>query len=145
MMSDERVVVEQSEMAYRHSTGHLGTQILTALSNRRILGWRTGRPARVIVPPKDLGLPGEWVELGPNARLIAYAPREWLPGLHKGDENSFLALVLLEGADTAMLSRVQLRHPAAELAPDTALWVRFCAEPKGAITDFWFAPTTEGA
>ena len=143
MMSGERVVVEQSEMGFRHSAGNLGTQFLTALRSGRILGWRTGNPARVIVPPKEVGLPGEWVELGPKAKLIAYAPAEWLAGIDKGNENSCLALVMLDGADTAMLSRVRFSGRTGALNPHASLQARFCAEPKGAMTDFWFEPVAE--
>ena len=123
-MSGERVVVEQSEMAFRHSAGKLGTQFLTALRSGRILGWRTGNPARVLVPPKDVGLPGEWVEIGPRAKLIAYAPREWLRSSDRANENSCLALVMLDGADTAMLSRVDFNDATGALAPNTPLQAR---------------------
>jgi uncharacterized OB-fold protein len=118
---------------FRHSAGRLGSVFLTALREQRLLGWKTGTPARVIVPPKDLGTAGEWVEIGPGARLEAYVPAEWLAS---SDDGSCLALVTVDGADTALLAR--LRPAAAALAKGARLTLRFAENRAGRMTDFWF-------
>ena len=63
----------------------------------------------------------------------------------RANENSCLALVMLDGADTAMLSRVDFNDATGALAPNTSLQARFCSEPRGAMTDFWFEPVVEVA
>jgi uncharacterized OB-fold protein len=125
------------EATFRHSAGRLGTHFLKAIRDeRKFLGWRTGNPPRVMVPPKDLGGTGEWVEIGPGARLDAYAPAEWLSD--GADASSCLALVQLDGADTAMLTRLKPAVAPDALPVGTRLVARFAEERHGAVTDFWF-------
>lgn len=120
---------------FRHSAGRLGSVFLTALREGRLLGWKTGTPAQVIVPPKDRGTPGEWVELGPGARLEAYAPADWHAD---ADHGSCLALVTVDGADTALLARLRPAATAGSLAKGTRLALRFADRCQGRMTDFWF-------
>lgn len=120
---------------FRHSAGRLGSTFLRALRERRLIGWKTG--GRVIVPPRDSGEGGEWVELGPGARLEAYAPADWVAS-DGGD--SCLALVLIDGADTALLTRLRPAAKVGVLAPGVRLALRFADNPQGSITDFWFEP-----
>jgi uncharacterized OB-fold protein len=131
--------IEQREVdvraPFRHSAGRLGSHFLQALSERRLLGLKVA--GRVIVPPRESGQGGEWVELGPGARLEAYAPADWVPT--RGD-NSCLALVVVDGADTALLTRLRPAARAGALVLGSRLLLRFVGEPKGSMTDFWFEP-----
>ncbi len=78
-MTQDRELVERWHATFRHSAGRLGSRYLAALrDDGKILGSRTGTPPRVLVPPKDLGTDGEFVEVGPGASLLAFAPNEWL-------------------------------------------------------------------
>jgi uncharacterized OB-fold protein len=120
---------------FRHSAGRLGSVFLNALRARRLLGLKID--GRVIVPPRDFGATGEWVELGPGARLEAYAPSDWIAA---DDDNSCVALVTVEGADTALLARLRPAATAGALAPGARLSLRFVDEPAGSIIDFWFEP-----
>jgi uncharacterized OB-fold protein len=127
---------------FRHSAGQLGTHFLATIRDEaRLLGWRTGRPPRVLVPPKDLGQPGEWVELGDGATLEAYAPTEWLSNVRDASnlEVETLALVRIDGADTATLA---LLRPAPsrpdEIPVGARLVTRFADLRTGSLTDFWF-------
>lgn len=120
---------------FRHSAGRLGSAFLQALRARRLFGLKTG--GRVIVPPRELGERGEWVELGPGARLEAFAPADWLAA---DSDNSCLALVTVDGADTALLTRLRPAAAAGALAPGARLLLRFIEEPRGSMTDFWFEP-----
>lgn len=134
--------VRTSEVAaqFRHSAGALGSRFLAALRDeRRILGWRSGTPARVTVPPRNLGGTGGWVDAGTEAVLEAYAPNDWLATLGRLVEaESCLALVRLRGADEAMLAR--LRSGGEAPKPGQALIARFAEEPAGSIRDLWFEP-----
>jgi uncharacterized OB-fold protein len=120
---------------FRHSAGRLGSEFLEALRERRLLGLKVG--GQVIVPPRDLGARGEWVEIGPGARLEACAPAAWVEG---GDAGSCLALVTVDGADTALLARLRPAAAAGALAKGARLTLRFADEPRGSMTDFWFEP-----
>jgi len=137
MPSFDAVRTIEVEAAFRHSAGRLGSHFLKTIRDEaRLLGWRTGNPPRVIVPPKDLGGAGEWVALGPGAALEAYAPSEWRePGVAT---ETCLALVRLDGADTALLASLKPAYPVGAVAVGTRLLVRFAQERRGAITDFWF-------
>ncbi|HVV94779.1 MAG TPA: hypothetical protein VHD15_15310 [Hyphomicrobiales bacterium] len=135
----EEVRAVAVEAAFRHSAGRLGSHFLRAIRDEgRLYGWRTGTPPRVMVPPKDLGAPGEWVAIGPGARLEAYAPTDWLPEPGGGD--SCVALVMPDGADTALLARLRPAAGAGALAAGARLVAHFAAERTGAMTDFWFEP-----
>jgi uncharacterized OB-fold protein len=137
MDESDDVRVVDVKATFRHSAGRLGTRFLAAIRDEaRLLGWRTGNPARVLVPPKDLGLSGEWVEIGPGATLEAYAPTEWL----RPPADGFgLALVRIDGADTAMLAQLRPAPTTADALPlGLRLVAHFAEARSGAITDFWF-------
>jgi uncharacterized OB-fold protein len=137
MLSFDAVRTIEIETDFRHSAGRLGSHFLKTIRDEaRLLGWRTGDPRRVIVPPKDLGGAGEWVALGPGAVLEAYAPWEW-----QGADvaaGSCLALVRLDGADMAMLASLKPAYAVGAVAVGTRLLARFAPERRGSITDFWF-------
>lgn len=142
----EEVRTVEVHATFRHSAGRLGTYYLTVIRDEgRFVGWRSGNPPRVQVPPKDLGVPGEWVEVGPCATLEAYAPTAWVipPGGRDDRAGSALALVRIDGADTAMLARLSWDESEA-LAPGSRLVARFADERVGAVTDFWFEPEGSG-
>ena len=145
MLEPHATRVVAIEATFRHSAGKLGSRFLKALRDeKRILGWRSGRPERVSVPPKDLGMDGTWVEVGPGARLEAYAPADWLRAVgRQADEADCLALVRLEGADTALLARVRRGPHAPHLSIGLRLVARIAERPTGAITDLWFEPAQE--
>jgi hypothetical protein len=138
----EEVRAVAVEAVFRHSAGRLGSHFLKAIRDeQRLLGWRTGTPPRVVVPPKDLGTPGEWVPLGPGARLEAYAPVDWTHDAGIAPDNgAVLALVTLDGADTALLARIRSATDAGAMAIGTRLIAHFADERQGTMTDFWFEP-----
>jgi uncharacterized OB-fold protein len=137
MPSFDAVRTIEVEAAFRHSAGRLGSHFLKTIRDEaRLLGWRTGDPPRVMVPPKDLGGTGEWVTLGPGAVLEAYAPWEWR-GAETAPETC-LALVRLDGADMALLASLKPAYSVGAVALGARLIARFAEERCGAITDFWF-------
>lgn len=143
---DERTV--EVHARFRHSAGRLGTHFLSVIRDQGCLvAWRTGNPSLVMIPPKDVGTAGEWVEVGPGATLEAYAPTDWVAReIGDGDGSpATLALVQIDGADTAILAWLRPPVPAArDLAPGTRLVSRFAKERAGAVTDFWFEPEVGG-
>ena len=109
------------QYAYKRSTGPVVGAFLTALRDRRILGGRAD-DGRVICPPmeydpttgQDLG---ELVQVGPAGQIVT-----WSDGF---------ALVRLDGADTALLHRLDVAEPAVgmRVAP------RWAELPQGHIDD----------
>lgn len=140
MTGEEDLRAVDIEAAFRHSAGTLGSRFFAALRDEaRLLGWRTG--GLVLVPPRDLGLPGEWVEIGPGGTLEAYAPTDWLADLGIADaDGSSLALVRLDGADSALLARLRPGAAMGALRVGQNVFVHFAEERHGAMTDFWFEP-----
>jgi uncharacterized protein len=137
MPSFDTVRTIEVEAAFRHSAGRLGSYFLKTIRDEaRLVGWRTGNPPQVLVPPKDLGGAGEWVALGPGAVLEAYAPVEWR-GADQAAETC-LALVRLDGADMALLASLKPAYRVGAVAIGTRLLAHFAEERRGAITDFWF-------
>jgi uncharacterized protein len=143
MDADDTRVVDV-KATFRHSAGRLGSRYFASIRDeRRILGWRTGDPPRVLVPPKDLGLAGEWVEVGPGATLEAFAPEDWLKAAHSSSlEGDFsLALVRLDGADTSMLAHLRPKGLTIDSYPvGQRLLAHFSAERTGTASDLWFEP-----
>ncbi len=93
------------EYAYKRSTGPTTGAFLTALRAGRILGGRT-RTGRVVCPPAEYDpATGEeledLVEVGPGGVVTT-----WSEGW---------ALVRLDGADTALFHRLDVREPRAGL------------------------------
>jgi hypothetical protein len=128
-MTKSRELVERWHATFRHSAGRLGSRYLAALRDeQKILGWRTGSPPQVLVPPKDLGTDGEFVEVGPGASLLAFAPSGYLAAPVKGE---VLGLVFLDGADTTLFARVHTDAPETGMR----LIARF-----GGAADLWFEP-----
>ena len=115
---------------FRHSAGELTTRFLRAARDERLLGWRSG--GRVLVPPRDTGLAGEWVDVGPRATLLAASSRTL-------DDGSRVALVAIDGAHGCCWWRVR----GNALRPGSRIHARFASERRDSPVDVWFEP--EGA
>lgn len=142
----DTVLVDHWRPRFRHSAGRLGSAFLDAArQERKLLGWKTGNPARVIVPPKDLGTDGEWVPIGPGARLLGVVPAAWSAGSGEAAlADHLLGRVLPDGADTPFFALVGRGHDGAEPAPGARLSVRFRAGGGEGPWEFWFVPEVEG-
>lgn len=145
-MAEDDVRSVDVKAVFRHSAGELGSHYLTTLRDEgQLLGWRSGRPPIVRIPPKDLGLPGSWVDVGPGATLEAYAPRDWLQaaGAEEWEDGSCLALVRPDGADTAMLARLRPAAASAVMGVGQRLTAHFAERRSGSATDVWFEVAAE--
>ena len=103
---------------FRHSAGRLGSHFIRAMREGRLLGWKTPSLG-VTVPPIDTGEAGEWVDIGPNATLLACVPNDSVTSTQ-----SVLAMVKIDGADAVTLVHVACED-RAELLPGMTLTARF--------------------
>jgi len=107
------------------------------------LGWRTNLPERLNLPPKDFGTGGEWVEVGPEAELLAFAPPEWVADSGEMQLRDFtLGRVLIDGAQTPVFALLRLDNARDELKRGARLIVRFADAQVSPSpdADFWFEP-----
>ena len=124
------------EYTYTRSTGPVIGAFLGALRERRIFGVR-GSDGRVIVPPSDYDpvtaeTLSELVEVADRGRVLTWS---WNPRPRLGQPlgTAFAwALVLLDGADTAMLVAVDVEAPAS-MRTGMRLRANWPAEPTGTI------------
>ncbi len=130
---------------FRHSAGHLGSHYLTAIrTQERLCGWQTGSPPRLSVPPTDFGTAGEWIDIGPGAELLSFAPSEWVADSGEAVLQDFvLGRVRIDGAEVPIFALVRLN--GADGKRGLRLSVRFAKEQTGTGTNFWFEPVSASA
>ena len=137
------------EYAYKRSTGPVIGRFLTELRDGQIVGIKTA-DGRVLVPPQeydpDTGedVTDEFVPVGPGGVVKTwtwvYEPRE----KHQMDRPFAFALVQLDGADTALLHRVDAGDPA-RMSTGMRVTVRWAEERVGMIHDIAaFVPEGDG-
>jgi len=138
----DTIFVDHWRPVFRHSAGNLGSAFMSAARNdRKLIGWKAGKPAQVMVPPKDLGVGGEWVDIGPGATLIGAVPADWAAD---SGEKALVGFVLghvrPDGADTALLALVAADPVTGAPARGARLAVRFRSDDEAGPYDFWFVP-----
>ena len=150
-LSKDGVLADRWRPVFRHSAGRLGSEYLTAIrSQHRLLGWKTQQPDMVTAPPKNFGGAGEWVELGPEATLLSFAPTEWVADCGEALLKTFvLGRVLVDGGDAPIFALLKPVAGSATPKRGDRLTVRFAeggaAEGGPAGPDFWFEPAVAGA
>ncbi|GAA4339007.1 hypothetical protein GCM10023144_36690 [Pigmentiphaga soli] len=145
MSEQGRILEERWNPVFRHSAGRLGSHYITALRTQgRLVGWRTEVPSRVSVPPRDVGAEGEWVELGPGAELLAFAPSEWTAGSGEPVLEDFtLGRVLIDGARKPVFALLRLNGVQGRRG--LRLSARFAdGQSAGTGVDLWFEPADIG-
>jgi uncharacterized OB-fold protein len=136
-----RVLEDRWNPVFRHSAGRLGSHYLSALRTQgRLVGWRTQAPSRVSVPPRDAAAQGEWVEMGPGAELLAFAPAEWVAGSGEPAlENFVLGRVLIDGAQKPIFALLKLHGVQGRRG--LRLSAKFAdGQAAGSGVDLWFEP-----
>lgn len=126
------------EYGFNRTTGPVIGAFLTALRDRRVLGIR-GEDGRVVCPPVEYdpttGSPlTEMVEVGSEGIVESWS---WVPTDREDQPLAApyaLALVRLDGADTAMLHVVDAGSPDA-MATGMRVRVRWAEDRSGLITD----------
>lgn len=126
------------EYGFNRTTGPVVGAFLTGLREGRVLGIR-GADGRVVCPPVEYdpitGAPlTEMVEVGTEGTVTTWS---WVAGDREGQPLPApyaLALVQLDGADTAMLHAVAVDRPDQISAGDRVR-IRWAEERQGLITD----------
>lgn len=126
------------EYGFMRTTGPVIGGFLTALRDQRVLGIR-GEDGRVVCPPVEYdpttGAPlTEMVEVGTEGTVTSWS---WVSTVRDGqvlDRPHALALVRLDGADTAMLHAVDVAGPDA-ISTGDRVRIRWAEERQGLITD----------
>jgi hypothetical protein len=122
------------EYPFNRTTGPVIGAFLTGLRDQRVLGIR-GVDGRVVCPPTEYdpqtGEPlTELVEVGSEGTVTAWS---WVSNVRDGqalDHPHALALIKLDGADTAMLHVVD-----GPVATGDRVRIRWADEREGMITD----------
>jgi uncharacterized OB-fold protein len=135
------------EFGFNRTTGPVIGAFLTALREHRVLGIRD-TAGRVVCPPVEYdpstGAPlTEMVEVGAEGEVTTWSwvahPRDGQP---LGVPHA-LALVRLDGADTAMLHVIDAPGPDA-VATGARVRIRWSGEPQGLIDDIECFELVEG-
>jgi hypothetical protein len=130
-MAAQRDIHQLWQAHFRQGAGALTSHFLRALRDeRRLLGWRSGATNGVSVPPVHGGAAGEWVDVGPGARLVAHVPPS-------GDDGDTLGLLAIDGAEGCSTWRVRSSVP---LRAGMRLEARWVEERSGSPLDLWFEP-----
>ena len=126
------------EYPFNRTTGPVIGAFYTALREGQVIGIR-GADGKVICPPVEYdpitSAPlTELVGVGTEGEVVSWS---WVPNAREGqllDHAHALALVKLDGADTAMLHVVDARSAAA-MSTGARVQVRWAEERTGAISD----------
>ena len=136
------------EYGFMRTTGPVIGALLTALRDQRVLGIR-GADGRVVCPPVEYdpqtGAPlTEMVEVGTEGTITSWS---WVDQVREGQplqQPHALALIQLDGADTAMLHVVDA--PGADAVTTGArVRIRWADERQGLIDDIACFELTGGA
>lgn len=136
------------EYGFMRTTGPVIGAFLTALREQRVLGIR-GADGRVVCPPVEYdpstGAPlTEMVEVGAEGTITSWS---WVAQLREGqplDRPHALAMIQLDGADTAMLHVVDAPGPEA-VSTGARVRIRWADERQGLINDIACFELTGGA
>jgi uncharacterized OB-fold protein len=136
------------EYGFMRTTGPVIGAFLTALRDQRVLGIR-GADGRVVCPPVEYdpttGAPlTEMVQVGDEGTITSWS---WVSTVREGqplDRPHALALIQLDGADTAMLHVVDAPGPEA-VTTGARVRIRWADERQGMITDIACFELTGGA
>jgi uncharacterized OB-fold protein len=136
------------EYGFMRTTGPVIGAFLTALREQRVLGIR-GADGRVVCPPVEYdpstGAPlTEMVEVGTEGTITSWS---WVSQLREGqplDRPHALAMIQLDGADTAMLHVVDAPGPDA-VSTGARVRIRWADERQGLINDIACFELTGGA
>lgn len=136
------------EYGFMRTTGPVIGAFLTALREQRVLGIR-GADGRVVCPPVEYdpqtGAPlTEMVEVGTEGTITSWS---WVDQVREGQplqRPHALALVQLDGADTAMLHVVDAPGPDA-VSTGARVRIRWAEERQGLIDDIACFELTGGA
>ncbi len=132
------VVESTITFPYKRSLGPVLGAFMTALTEQRLIGIRSGD--RVICPPLEwdpdtgIELPHDFVEVGPAGTVESWTWVAQPSSQHPLDKPFAFALIRLDGADTAIMHAVDAGSIDA-MSDGMRVAPRWRAERKGHITD----------
>ena len=126
------------EYTYTRSTGPVIGRFLTGLRDGKIEGIRS-KSGKIIVPPREYDPENgeacdEFVEIGQEGVITTWAWVKEPRRFHPLQKPFAWALILLDGADTAMLHAVDATS-SSELKSGARVKVRWAKERCGSIKD----------
>jgi len=142
-MSDLPPTAYTLEYPYTRSTGPVVGPFLTALRDGRILGIRCG--GRVLCPPLEFDpetgetLAPDFVPVGPGGRVQGWTWIAEPARTHPFPEPFAFALILLDGADTALLHAVRAAS-IDEMSTGMRVRAQWREVRKQSIADVYFVP-----
>ncbi len=155
-MSDLKNTVELSlpmDANFRWSVGSYMERFFAGLGEKKLVGIRCPRCAKVFVPPRMIcehcfAETQEWVEVGPKAVVVAFTIAHVevdakAGGLRDLEEAAVIALIQPEGADSAFVHRVREVRPE-DMREGMALEPVWAAEPAGDLADLLCFRPAEG-
>jgi len=138
------------EFPYTRTTGAFVGPFLTALRDGRILGSRiegsTG--SKVYCPPLEYhpetaaAVEPEFVEVGPGGIITSWTWVAHPTAKHPFQDPFAFALILLDGADSAMPHAVKASSPS-DIATGIRVVAQWRPERQGAISDIYFVPEAQ--
>lgn len=150
MGSEEEIVVYRSSMRipYRWAAGMTATRFYRELAeSRKIYGTRCPACARVLAPARKscsrcFRDTEEWVEVGPLGTVETFTVVRYQTATGK-EPPTILALIKLDGADTAFIHRLEEISPS-EVKTGMRVSAVFADQPSGNINDIqYFKPNRE--
>jgi uncharacterized OB-fold protein len=142
-MSDLPPTAYTLEYPYTRSTGPVVGPFLTALRDGRILGIRCR--GRVLCPPLEFDpetgetLAPDFVPVGPGGRVQVWTWIAEPARTHPFAEPFAFALILLDGADTALVHAVRAGSQG-EMSTGMRVRAQWREERRQSITDVYFVP-----
>lgn len=137
-MKQPRIVESTLEFPYSRSLGPVVGEFLAGLREHRILGIRT-RDGKVLVPPLEYDpntgdALDELVEVGPQGTVTSWTWVERPTPKHPLDRPFAFALVMPDGADTAMVHAVDAGS-IDRMSTGMRVQPRWRAEPHNMVDD----------
>jgi uncharacterized OB-fold protein len=106
------------ELPYKYFAGEFDSKFLAALrDSQKIMGARCPKCKKVFIPPRSsceicFGKIDEWVEIGPKGKITSFCVVNYKEPYMPMEPPYVLALIKLDGADSAFT------HLVSEIAPD---------------------------
>lgn len=131
----------------RYSYGGQSRFFREIFENRRLMGTRCGTCNKVFCPPRT-NCPHcygrtEWVELGGTGKVLSYTTVYFATSSYIKQVPYIVAYIRLDGADTAILSNVEMRD-IKKARVGMEVKVMFRKQRDGRITDIFFKEKGEG-
>ncbi|MCH7790525.1 MAG: OB-fold domain-containing protein [Acidobacteria bacterium] len=134
------------EYPYTRSTGPVWGPFLTGLRDGKILGARIGN--KIYCPPLEFdpetaaAAEPDLVEVGPGGTVSGWTWVTKPTTKHPFDHPFAFALIVLDGADTAMAHAIDAKTEAA-MRTGMRVSAQFRDERVGAVTDVYFVPEAD--